>query len=260
MKFLRHILIITTAIGLIPLGFISGNSNGLAFAQKKFTIGISILDDDQTGSPTLEALLTELYHRAGADVEFMHLPLLRDLEYANRGKISASSARTLTALANYPGLKPIPTPLFTNNLCAFYPTGKKPINTPEDLDGLSSGVVRGDMSATNLASGHARQMFETNNFTQLLTMLNKGRFDAAVTNQEIGSVILERTGMDKIKTSPILMSLTLYHVVNANIGNDMMERLDNALKEMHRDGTIRRILKDYTSLLREPENDMDNGN
>ncbi len=218
-------------------------------AQDVYTIGCWSFEKDGRIPLEFEKLITEAYARSGACVEFSYLPMLRDLEYANKGKTDGSWVRSRQAVEGYSNLIVVPTPLLKDATSAFSFDEDSAILIPEDLEGLRIAVVRGDISATRLAGSHSSQVYQVDSHEQLFAVLAKGRVDIVLCNSFVGNRMLARGELRGCVASDPLRFNYLYHVINAGHKEKLLNKLDTAFQEMFRDGTMKRLAGRYSMLL-----------
>lgn len=188
----------------------------------------------------------------GAEVEFVHLPMLRDLDDADRGFLDGSALRTEIAIREYKHLIAIEVPLGFYSLAAFTTKPGIRIACPEDMKGLAVGVVRGSLASARFCERHSIQSYSFKDMKLAFDMLAESRVDAVLTGFFQGAMYCEERGLD-VQRSSILYREPLYHVLNAR-HRDLASKLTAVFKGMQEDGTIRRIT---SSVFKLPEKQGD---
>lgn len=209
----------------------------------QFAVGTACYDDSGCRLPELEEFIQDMYRRAGEEAMITYLPKLRDLISANEGMVDASSVRTSEAISPYPNLIAVPTPAFTMAIVAFTLKGGPTIGSAADLRGVKVAVVRGEIVCRKLAEMSGSRISESNSYGSLVKMLEHGRVDAIITDLSVGRYILKDITPGMSVVSPVLGEEKLYHVLNKKHAKTLLPKLDRAIREMHQDGTIGRLLQ-----------------
>ncbi len=218
-----------------------------AFAEHEYAIGINAIPDTTTKVPELEAILREAYRRAGFAARFVYLPRLRDLEYANNGSIAASSIRARNAIKDYHNLMCLPTPILVGKVVAFTLNPRITITDRDDLRGRPVGVVRGELFAEKLAKAAGAKIEMVGAHKNLF--LQRGRVDAVLLNANLGALLLHQYGIEGWSMSPPLQKSYYYHVINKMYAPLLADKLDNALREMILDGTMKKLAGKYAAMI-----------
>jgi ABC-type amino acid transport substrate-binding protein len=217
-------------------------------AKDIFTIGIS--SENTSATKELKTTLTEAYARAGYGVHFTDTPRLRTYQAANLGETDSIAVCSQDALKAYPNLMLLPTPIAQVTVTAISLTPSVAIAVPEDLEHYSVGVLRGQLLAVNFAKKHASRVDEVNTLKNLIGMLKLGRVDAVLLNQETARIFMTETGITHYTESEPLLSVYLYHAINRNaFASEQVTRIDNALREMIEDGTMKKLYGKLSGLV-----------
>lgn len=222
---------------------------GSVFAQEVYTVGTWSFLQGRKFPPEFEALFTEAYSRAGAGVRFRCLPMMRDLEYANKGVTDGSWVRTEQAIAEYDNLVGVSVPLFKVSTAAFCVNGSFCVSEISELSKSRVAVVRGDISSTNLAESFSNEVFKVDNHRQLFAVLKKGRVDVVLCNMLVGEYLINRLDFKECRVSAPLAENFLYHAVHARFKGSLSEKLGRSFESMFRDGTMKRLAGKYSHLL-----------
>lgn len=214
-----------------------------ARAGREYVIGFPCFDT-MCSFPEFEALLTEMYARAGATVRFRRLPIERDLREANQGLIDGSLARNPEAIAQYPALVPVSPAIGEYTLSLFTldaALADKPLN---QLAGKRIGHLRGDVTAARLAREAGVRACTYGTVPGMLRMLRSGRLDAAVLPTVITRMAASPMGLANLHVFGPLSKTLFYHSLNRKHAA-LVPRLEAALRGMYRDGTAKRLLGRY---------------
>ncbi|TIH12707.1 hypothetical protein D0S45_17200 [Marinifilum sp. JC120] len=215
-----------------------------AFARDTYIIGIPYLNTQKTSTPKVEGLINEIYSRANLSVEFKYFPGIRDLKSADSGITDGSAIRTLYVIAQYPNLTNVPTPMMKETISAFSKNPELVIAAPEDIRDLTVGVMRGSLSPTNLAHKYAKKVQMVDSYKSLLTLVEKGRVDAVIMLRSVAKQTIKKLKIQGLTESAPLITKKLYHIVNKKHAHTLNPKLDKAIKELLRDGTIKKFTEE----------------
>lgn len=240
---------VSTALAATALAFALLFAASGARAARPYVVGVPCLTPS-CSYPGYENLIREAYRRIGMGIEYRRQPLLRDLRDADSGAVDASMLRDSLVIDDYPGLLMVPVPLGTYDIAAFTLEPAPAPETPGDLAGAMVGCLRGDIAAQNVARTAQIAPLLLNDMKSALTMLDRGRINAALLPAFAGALWAERLGLRPMRVSRAFYRGFFYHCVNKGHA-DLVPRLNKALWEMYRDGTARRLLGDrYVPLSR----------
>lgn len=214
---------------------------GAATIASEHKIRISAIENEQTHA-IAEAVLTEAYRRIGYKVEFVPLPGLRALEWANEGVTGGDVARIQGTELKYPNLIPVNVPVIRFEGVAFAKTHIRDIASWEDLRGLRIGIVRGIRYAVIGTEG--MEPLKANDMTHLFTLLDRDRIHVAVAVRTAGLIEIKRHFSNsniRIIGKPLHVS-PLYHFLNERY-RDLAGRLTSVLTEMTESGDMEQLRK-----------------
>ncbi|MBR7747133.1 substrate-binding periplasmic protein [Undibacterium baiyunense] len=125
------------------------------------------------------------------------------------------------------------------------------IHHMKDLEKFRVGVIRAEASLTDLTEAgvpsSAIRIFNSN--TDEMRMLKAGQIDVVV-NTEIGMAVNQQQfdiGADKlVKLMKLYDAGSLYFGMNINSDPILIEKLQNAVDKLRRDGKIQLIVQQYT--------------
>lgn len=220
--------------------------SGTAFPEQTLLIGVPSYLPQQRTFPELEAVLREACLRAGIKPAFVGFPMLRDLEEANNGSLDASGSRTAMALRGYPNMVQVPVPLSRVHYVFFSKTGAE-VNW-KSMAGLRVGAKRGDMTPGLLARKNGVSLSYFNDPVKGFRLLEEGRLDVIIYGRTLGRVTAEAAGLTGYHVSPPVFSGYTYFSLNRK-HEAMIPALSDALRDMHEDGTLRRLAGKYASMI-----------
>lgn len=194
--------------------------------------------------PEFEAVLTEAYARIGAAVRFKRLPLMRDLRDANAGTIDGSLTRNPDAISQFPNLIPVYPALGEYTLAVFTLDPALADAPLEELGAYRIGYLRGDVTAQRLVDN---AHIKTDTFLTvpgMLKMLKSDHLDAAILPRTIARMAAPALDLPALHVSRPLSKTLFHHSLNKK-HSDIIPKLGEALREVYRDGTAKRILGGY---------------
>lgn len=223
---------------------------GVAKASQALVVGAHCIDQSVCKSPEADAFLKELYTRSGLSVEIKYLPLLRDLMEASTLTIDASMSRTQIGVRDYPNLVRVPFPLLRLSWRAASVKPGIKVRTWNDLSQYKVGMLRGERTPYLLAEQTLSEITLYNSRNCGLAMLREGRIDVIVEISLLIEKMAQLMDVEKIYLSEPLIEAYTYHYLNKK-HEALAPRLATSLKEMLKDGTSKKLLGKYSSLLPE---------
>ncbi|QGY39462.1 transporter substrate-binding domain-containing protein [Pseudodesulfovibrio cashew] len=212
-----------------------------ALAGEVHVIGMHCQVRAECKAIELENLLEDAYGRIGVAVEFVYLPGLRDLDKTNHGELDGSGLRNPIVVEKYPNIIKVPVPLFTTSLVAVTIKGNKKIHDLEDLNGLLTGVLRGDLIAISIASGSNAHLHRIDYLTTGLKMLIEGRLDVLFAAKTMLLINMEQFPDTNFVVSKDLYEIQVYHVVNKKHAH-LVPLLERSFREMIAEGLMEKYL------------------
>jgi len=177
------------------------------------------------------------YERIGYQAEFVMLPDLRSLRMANEGICQAEIIRIAKAEKGFPNLKRVPFSIAKLEGFAFTINTTKTINTWDDLKGLNTYIVNGDLYAMEGTKG--MDVGKAKSLPQIFRMLVDGKIDIAIGMRETGEIAAKRdfpgSGIHTIGAP--LASFPMYHMVHRD-SQHLIPLLNDAFQEMVANGEI----------------------
>ena len=221
-------------------------ASGPVFAGEALRIGIPELLAGGRGAET-QKLIREAYRRLGLDVDFVELPTLRELEWADMGEIDGCLARTRKVAAGYPNLVRVRFPLFRHGVSACSLAEGPEIRGPGDLKGLRVGVCRGTLGSIEYLQRHGIEPVEFNDFGAAFTALRERRIDAAAGERVLLDMAAREQALS-VRYSDPLLGWNFYHWVYRGHA-DLAPRLAEVLRAMYEEGVTARLLGEYAWML-----------
>jgi len=223
----------------------------VAAERQTLVVGIGCMENCVQTQPGFEAFFKELYSRAGLDVKFKYIPMLRDITEANDLTIDATFARTPVAVRDYPNLDQVPFPLVRYSLVAATMRPVVRATTWKDLKPLRVGLIRGNRTTLLLLEEHIINFTLFNHYENGLAMLREGRFDVIVDDAMVLSQMADSLGYTNVSYSEPLATGFYYHYVN-RVHQRLVPRLARSMRKMLEDGTSARLLGPWAVMLPDP--------
>ena len=211
---------------------------------RRLTIGMPFLNNNSE-FPEVEAFFREAYRRAGAEVDFVSLPALRDLDSADSGRTDGSLVRTEDAASACENLIRVPYPLLLIDFVACTLREDIRIGQPADLAGYRVGTSLGDLSTRALCGKAGVKPVLLNKLTNGIRMLEAGRIDVILEERNSLEQAMSQVGRPLYCSAP-LHQVQLYHWLNRR-NADLAGPLAEAFKALNAEGAVRRIFGRYAA-------------
>lgn len=199
---------------------------------------VSQIEGDNASARGME-IVKEAYRRAGLEVKAEILPNERGIVSANNGDTDGDTMRVAGLEAKYPNLVRVPEPVMLFNVVAFTAGLNFDVKGWESLKPHSLCIVRGFKLGEIRTEGMNREL--PANPEAALRMVRAGHCAVATMAESFWLMI------DEMKLGPLraldkpVESVPLYHYVHARHAG-LVPKLADALKSMHKDGSIDRIM------------------
>ena len=184
-------------------------------------------------------IVGEAYKRIGVPVVFRDQPGERALVNTNDGKTDGELFRIDKINTRYPNLIQIPVSYIPDEVAVF---SKLDIEVSDwaSIKNYSTAVRRGDKFIEDSTEGMERH-FVTDDINSF-KMLELDRVQVVVASRWDGLEYINAIGSKSIKAlSPSIVTNPLFHYLHYKHA-ELVPRLTVAIKEMHDDGTIKRLL------------------
>ena len=193
---------------------------------------------------TLEVLSREAFGRIGHDFRLVSQPSARSLHSANSGRVDGEGLRVAGLERQYPNLRAVPEPFADIQFVAF---GVDPSLRLDDgwasLAPYRVAFINGWKLFEQKATG-ARQVTKVDAPGQLFQMLEAGRVDLALYTLADGLALVREMGLaNVVAVGPPLRQAEMYLYLHRT-RSGLLDPLAEALREMKRDGTHARLLRE----------------
>jgi hypothetical protein len=186
-----------------------------------------------------EVIVREAYRRLGIDVVIRKYPAERAIRLANEGKADGEVQRIDGIAKNYPNLIQVRPSINFISATAF--SAKKDLR----VDGWPSlrpyriGIIRGIKFAERNTRGMA--VAAAGDYERLFVMLDRGRFDIALSTRLNGLLHIKRLGIDGVRAlDPDVDRFELYHYLHRKHA-DLVPRIEAMFDRMWKSGDLARI-------------------
>lgn len=213
-----------------------------AFAADEKKLVLTARDNSVINGVT-EPVLIEAYRRIGIELEFIRLPGNRSIITANSGLSDGEVNRLKFVLTKYKNLRLVPVPIFFSKLSAFTRNSEAKIDDWSSLKNYRTATPASFKFVVNKLKGYP-QFHVTKNSSTSLDLLRDNQVDIAVLNRYEASRLIKLFGYRGILAiEPPLETLPIYHLLHKK-NEHLIPLLTDALNEMSRDGTLRKIWAD----------------
>lgn len=194
--------------------------------------------DDHTGF--CDRIMVEAFKRLGLGLEIVNLPSERALINANEGLDDGNFARVEGLEKQYPNLIRVAEEITTFEFVAF--SAAAPFKTTgwASLQPYNVGIITGwKILESNISE--VKSLTKVRDEKLLFGLLAAGRTDVVVYDRMQGRVVLRQLGLRGITVlEPPLAMKSMYPYLHKRHA-DLVPRLEQTIREMRKDGTIRRI-------------------
>ena len=216
-------------------------------AESTFIIGTSykslLSEPDQSGM--LDRIAKEAFGRLGITVDLPFLPAERSIMAANAGVHDGELNRVEGLERMYTHLIRVPESNMDFNFVVFSKQGDIANTDWSTLKSLRVGFIKGWKILEDQLKDHPEIVY-ANSAEQLFTQLDKDHIDVALYGELIGYAQLRKMGLKDIKVlTPPLTTKKMYMYLNEK-HKQLIPKVADSLREMKRDGTYDRIVKETT--------------
>ncbi|CAN5146363.1 hypothetical protein BH11PSE9_BH11PSE9_18580 [soil metagenome] len=226
------------------------------------TLTIGRQQDDAPLAEVSVAVLTEAFRRAGMGVVFRRLTLPRSIDMANSGEVDGDLHRIAFVVEQYPNVMVVPTPINRVDVAVYGLSAALAGMSRAEVKRLPVTIQRGIFVLQKYSSG--MQVSDTFTADSAFEMLLNGHTDLVMlpyadaelrlARKNGGSAVAPYAGI--VRWPFLWASEPLYLVLNRR-HSALVPRLDDALREMQKEGFIQReyreILQARNIPLLEPE-------
>lgn len=238
MTTLKHDLVIIVAIVLSAVvgADISNASQTIVFNTSNAPPNAT---DSATG--TCDRILTEAFKRLGMTLKVIQLPSERALQNANQGIDDGNFVRVEGMEKMYPNLIRVPEAITTLEFSAFTRDNSIKITGWESLAPYRVAIVTGWKIVENNVTG-VKSVTKVRDEHVLFPLLLSGKVDVVVYDRRQGEFALKQLGAKGVRiVQPPLVVRPMYPYLNKRHA-DLVPKLDQTLKAMKKDGTVKRIV------------------
>lgn len=194
--------------------------------------------DDHTG--LCDRIMIEAFKRLGLALEIVNLPSERALINANEGLDDGNFARVEGLEKQYPNLIRVAEEITTFEFVAFTTRDAFKPSGWESLKPYDVGIITGWKILESNITG-VKSLTKVRDEKLLFGLLAAGKADVVVYDRRQGRVVLRQLGLRGITArEPPLAVRGMYPYLHKRHA-DLVPRLERTLREMRRDGTLRRI-------------------
>lgn len=194
------------------------------------------------GTGYLDAIGTEAFRRAGAELRLVKVPAERGLLLANEGINDGELTRIGGLDAQYPNLVQVPEKLVDWNFAAF----SKDASIRADFAVIrmrSVGLIRGWKIYEQAMAG-AEHVFTVDDVDELFHLLRADRIDVALYGRWAGLAYIKKHGFTDIRLlRPDLANREMFIYLHKQHA-DLVPRLAAALRSLKQDGFAERAYRE----------------
>lgn len=184
-------------------------------------------------------VLQEAYKVIGIEIQSQELPPERALTESNAGRTDGETNRITGLDKKYSNLIMVPVAVNKVEGVAFTKNISIPMTGWDSLKPYKIGLRRGTKFAEQGTQGMDVTSADDNK--SLFLMLNKERFEIAVTSRLAGLTQIKRLQLDGITMlNPPLATFALYHYLHKK-HSSLVPAITQALQDMEEDGRIKAI-------------------
>jgi polar amino acid transport system substrate-binding protein len=194
-----------------------------------------------TATGTCDRILTEAFRRLGMNLKIVQLPSERALQNANLGIDDGNFVRVEGMEKMYPNLIRVPEAITTLEFTAFTRDGAINVSGWESLAPYRVGIINGWKIVENGVAG-VKSVTKVRDEHVLFPLLLSGKIDIAVYDYRQGEYALRQLGAKGVRAAQHPLAVRpMYPYLNKRHA-DLVPKLDQTLKAMKKDGTVKRIV------------------
>jgi polar amino acid transport system substrate-binding protein len=197
---------------------------------------------EETGMADL--VVREAFSRIGVKIHIVPADSATALEKVNKGLYDGDLMRVAGANQKYPNVIQIPEPLFEIEFSAFSNTVNSPMSGYEGLKPYRVAVPKGWIETdNNVKEENVKSVFRIISPFDMFNTLLKGDADIVIYHRLMGYEMIKEMGAsDKIHVLEPPMAVRPYFFWIHKKHQDLVPKLDAAIKDMKKDGTIQKIV------------------
>jgi len=193
--------------------------------------------------------IAAIFLRLGMEVEFTALAWKRALQKGDKG---AAAVGGIYKNINREQVFDFSQPIFEEELVVFVRKDSAfPFSTLADLKDHKVGLVYGWSYGSTIDKARKEDIFaveESNNNAVNFKKLIRGRVDCIIVDRIAGAVLIKEMQLgNKVEMLSVPASINQTYLVFAKSYNQriLMARLNNALARMQKDGSYKRLVRDF---------------
>ncbi len=203
------------------------------------------------GKGLVDLITKERFARSGLNVTLQPIPNTQALEQANSGVFDGDIMRVsdATVAKKYPNLLQIPGTFYRFEFVVFTKNRDfKPTNGWNSLKAHRVAVPQGwILMDKNINESNTMSVERISSPPQLFSALHRGKVDAIIFERMMGYELVKTLGSkDIVAVEPPLDSQEMFLYLNKK-HEALVPKLDDALKSMINDGTIKKLTDDFLS-------------
>ena len=192
-------------------------------------------------------VLKEAYKKINVPVTFKEQPGARSLKTANAGKVDGEVTRINAVKKKFKNLVQIPVAINYLEGVVFTKDKTFKVNGWKSIKPYKIGIVRGSKFVEKGTKGMNTHVVAS--YKIAFNLLNKGKVDIVVAPYLAGYVNLKKMNLKNIKAlKPAIVKLDLFHYLHKKHAG-LVDKLKVELTKMKKDGSIKKIRKDFVSKL-----------
>lgn len=195
------------------------------------------------GSGMADMIVKEAFSRIGIKVRIVPAAGATALEKTDKGMYDGDLFRIAGANQKYPNIIQVPESYYDYEFVAFSKTVNVPMTGYDGLKPYRVATMKGWVETdNNVREDNTKSVVRIAGAFDMFNSLNKGEADIVIYNRLMGYEMIKEMGSPDIHVlEPPLSSKPVYLYLNKK-HQDLIPKLDTAIKDMKKDGTIQKIV------------------
>jgi len=193
-----------------------------------------------------EQIMQEAYERAGHPFILTREYGFDTLQAANEGRVDGELYRIAGIEEAYTNLVPVPVSLIEMKAVIFTKGLTFPVAGPESLLPYRVGIMQGVVYMDRLTAGLVQEkVHRAPGEDQLLQLLDSGRVDAIISDQDTASLIIRQKALSGISPlAPPLAVFPIHHYLHKR-HSALIPGLTAALTDMEEEGRLEELREEF---------------